>query len=138
VTSPASDVEARRERPPVLVVEDDPEERRLIGWVLGQGGMSVETVSNGWQALERAAQRRPAAVVLDLMLPGFHGLDVTAVLRAIHGDALPIVVVSAFDRARERARQAGSTAFVAKPFDVDDLLATVRRVIGAPPSADTG
>jgi CheY-like chemotaxis protein len=112
---------------PILVVDDDPSIRLTIRWVLEEAGFEVETAADGDEALEQVQRLRPALVVLDLRLPGVDGQTVAARLRADHGEPLPILLVTAEDRAAAIARRVGAYAFVAKPFDLDDLVETVRR-----------
>ena len=112
---------------PILVIDDDPGIRLTIRWALEDAGFEVETAADGTEALEQVQRLRPALVVLDLRLPGMDGQTVAARLRADHGEPLPILLVTAEDRAAAIARRVGAYAFVAKPFDLDDLVETVRR-----------
>jgi two-component system response regulator MprA len=112
---------------PILVVDDDSGTRLAIQWMLEEDGFVVDTAIDGTQALERAASRTPALVVLDLRLPGVDGTLVAARLRTEHGAALPILLITADDRAEQTARQVGAYAYLSKPFDLDDLVAAVQR-----------
>jgi DNA-binding response OmpR family regulator len=111
---------------PILVVDDDSGTRLAIQWMLEEDGFVVDTAMDGTQALERAATRPPALVVLDLRLPGVDGTMVAARLRTEHGAALPILLITADDRAEQRARQVGAYAYLSKPFNLDDLVDAVR------------
>ncbi len=117
---------------PVLVVEDDPEVRQLICWLLEYEGYHVETAEDGEEALARAEQRRPSVVVLDLNLPALDGEGVAAALQSMHGTSLPILVVSSASRIYERARRAGAFASLRKPFDIEDLIRDVRKGLTVP------
>jgi DNA-binding response OmpR family regulator len=112
---------------PILVVDDDPNIRVTIQWALEEAGFRVETAADGIEALERAARVRPVLVVLDLRLPGVDGANVAIRLRADHGSPPPILLVTAEDRAASTARRVGAYAYLGKPFDLDDLVETVRR-----------
>jgi DNA-binding response OmpR family regulator len=121
--SPAN--QSSNERPLVLVVEDEPDLRDSVRWLLEDEGLRVETASDGQQALDRAARTKPALVVLDLGLPILSGEEVAEGLRRIFADPPPIVVMSAAGTVGERTRRIGAIAWVPKPFDLDDLLEAV-------------
>jgi DNA-binding response OmpR family regulator len=112
---------------PILVVDDDRRMREMIQWALEEEGFVVETAADQEQALERAAHRQPALVVLDLMLPFRGGEAVSDWLRATYGEACPILVITADRQPAEKARRIRAFAYLTKPFDVDDFVATVRR-----------
>jgi CheY-like chemotaxis protein len=112
---------------PILVVEDDPRMRQFIQWALEDEGLPVEVAADGRQAVELGTRTRPALVVLDIGLPVLDGYGVAAALRRAYGADLAILTVTADGRAAEKARRVGAFAHLAKPFDVDDLLAAVFR-----------
>lgn len=120
------DIPSPDERPLVLIVEDDLSLLDSVRWLLEDEGLLVETASNGQQALERATHARPALVVLDMSLPILSGEEVAAGLKGIFTDPPPIVVMSAAGAIVERARRIGAIGYVAKPFDLGDLLDAVR------------
>jgi CheY-like chemotaxis protein len=115
----------------ILVVDDDPEIRDVVRWLLEDEGWTVETASDGRDALERAMQSRPALIVLDMGLPILSGEEVANRLRMYFPVPPPIVVVSADGRAGEKAARIGAAAYLHKPFDVDDLARLVRRALDA-------
>ncbi|MGH2585371.1 MAG: response regulator transcription factor [Dehalococcoidia bacterium] len=112
----------------ILVVEDDLALARLIEALLASAGYDVRTAGDGERALESARAEKPALVLLDLTLPRIDGWEVLARLRAMP-DPPPVVLFTAHHAAEERARAAGAAAAILKPFDVDDLLETVRRLL---------
>jgi DNA-binding response OmpR family regulator len=113
----------------ILICEDEPALRELIRVSLGDGFGFLEA-SDGLEALELAKVHHPDVVVLDLMIPGLSGLDVLAKLREeTNGQALPVVVISAWGDARDQAFAAGADRFVLKPFDPDDLRAVVEELV---------
>jgi CheY-like chemotaxis protein len=114
---------------PILVVEDDPHLRQIIREVLEDEGLVVETAADGRQALQRAAAQRPALVVLDMRLPVLDGAGVVAGLRASFGVPPPVLVITADGRAAEKARQVGAFAFLSKPLELDELVASVQRAL---------
>ena len=115
---------------PILVVDDDPEIRQMLRWALEDDGLRVETVADGLQAVDTLAQRRPALLILDMGLPGLDGYGVAEVVQATHGAAVPIIVVTADGHAATKARRVGAFAYLAKPFELDQLLSAVHRGLG--------
>jgi two-component system, chemotaxis family, chemotaxis protein CheY len=118
--------------PRVLVVEDENTIRALAADWLGDEGFAVDTASNGVEALQRVAARRPDVIVLDLMMPVMDGWAFAeACHQLIHPSEIPIVVVSAaygLADTAQRLRPFGVRATIAKPFDLDVLSATVARL----------
>lgn len=114
----------------VLVVDDDPEIRDMVQWLLEDEGWTVETAVDGLDALTQATRARPSLIVLDMGLPIINGEEVARRLNAHFDDPPPIVVVSADGRAGERAARIGAASFLHKPFDVDDLAQIVRTTLG--------
>ena len=118
----------------VLVVDDDEIIRQLITLNLELEGYEVHSAADGAEALERARALRPDVMTLDVMMPHLDGLAAAAALRSDPATAqIKVCVVSA--RAQEADRQRAASAFgvdayLAKPFDPDDLLAVVRRLAG--------
>lgn len=114
----------------VLYVEDDENNVFMLTHRLRRHGVRVQHVEDGERALVAAAWDPPAAVLLDINLPGMDGL---AVLHRLRSDAatrtLPVIVVSASVREQDRARAlgAGADAFVPKPIDFPHLLEVLSR-----------
>ncbi|HEY7293979.1 MAG TPA: response regulator [Dehalococcoidia bacterium] len=115
----------------VLVVDDDPDVRLMIRWALEEEGLTVATAGDGRAALDLLAARRPALLVLDMSLPLVDGYGVAAGLRAAYGADVPILLVTADGRAAEKARRLGARAYLHKPFEVDELVRAVQRIIQA-------
>ncbi len=118
------------DRAPVLVVEDDPDLAGLLQMILADEGYAVETAANGAEALRNVAVRMPAVILLDMRMPVMNGWEFARAFAARYGHAAPIVVVTAAEDARARAEEIGADAWLAKPFDVDDVLRTVARFAG--------
>jgi DNA-binding response OmpR family regulator len=114
----------------ILVVDDDPEIRDLVRWLLEDEGWTVETAADGRAALDQATRSKPALIVLDMGLPIMHGEEVARRIHAVYDDPPPIVVVSADGHAGERAARIGAASFLHKPFNVDDLTRIVRSTLG--------
>ena len=112
----------------VLLVEDDVSIREVMADLLLDTGYTVE-IARDIPSAVRALDREPAAVclvLLDVMLPRGEGLDVFNHLRA-SGKRIPVVALSASDERLMAAKQAGATATLSKPFELDQLLDLVAR-----------
>lgn len=106
----------------VLIAEDDPDIRDLVVDGLTAEGYHVLQASNGREALAVATREHPSLIVTDLMMPGMNGWEL---LRALRADPslsdIPVVVASA-----SHEIPAEASAFVAKPFGLESLLAAMR------------
>ena len=114
--------------PLVLVVEDDPRTANLIGAQLTQQGYRIALAKSAEEGLRRAAELRPAAVVLDIILPGMNGWDMLSQLKD-HADTrdIPVVIVSMTDEA-QRGFALGASQVLTKPVSQEDLLAAIAAV----------
>lgn len=124
--------------PPILVVEDDPDIRRLLLTVLGEAGLPVEGAADGLEAVRWLTQRRPAVMLLDMLLPHIGGEEVGRLARERYGDDLPILVVTAMERPQGPARGVGAVVFVKKPFDVEYLVPLVRALLNVAHTLEQG
>ena len=117
---------------PVLVVDDEPKFRRLVATLLAGAGLECREAGSGGEALSLAKQDRPSLVVLDVRLPDVSGLEVCRALRDEFGEELPIVFVSGEKKDtldRSAGLLVGGDDYLAKPFDADEFLARVRRLL---------
>jgi len=121
-----------RGRKLVLVVEDDPDILELLRLVLEGEGYAVTTAENGREGLDAVARARPDLILLDMKMPVMDGWAFAREYHARHDGESPIVVVTAADDARKRAREVDAADWVAKPMELDELLAVVARHAGAP------
>jgi DNA-binding response OmpR family regulator len=110
----------------ILLAEDDPGLRRALSDRLKSEGYLVETVSDGCDAYDRAVSRPYDLLLLDIILPGLHGLDVCRDLRRA-GISTPILMLSARDETIDRvvALKLGADDFLGKPFEALELLARI-------------
>jgi two-component system, chemotaxis family, chemotaxis protein CheY len=115
---------------PILVVDDDESLRRLVVGLLTEEGYAVLDAADGAGALARARAAAPGLILLDLRMPGMDGWEFARRYRARPGPHAPLVcVTAAVDAAAVAARgaQVGAVASLGKPFDLEELLALVRR-----------
>jgi DNA-binding NarL/FixJ family response regulator len=116
----------------ILVVDDDANLRKLVASVLGRAGFETVEAESGEQALAVAAEAPPALAILDINLPGTSGYAVCNELRSTLGHQLPIMFLSgerteAFDRVA--GLLIGADDYLTKPFDGDELVARVARML---------
>lgn len=113
-------------KPLVLIVDDEPQIRRLLTVTLEANGYQVISAASGQEALALAAQHRPAIVVLDLGLPGVSGQEVLRRLR--EWTNVPVVILSVQDdeAGKVAALDGGADDYVTKPFNTGELLARLR------------
>ena len=124
--------------PTVLIVDDEQHIRLLIEQTLEEledDGVELQTASDGEMALDVVRNHKPELVFLDVMMPKLNGFEVC---RAIKGDlglaGTTVVMLTAKGQAydREEGLSAGADRYLTKPFDPDELIATVRRLAGLP------
>jgi DNA-binding response OmpR family regulator len=114
----------------VLVVEDDGDLASLLEMILADAGYAVRTAADGAQALARVAERMPDAILLDMRMPVMNGWEFAREFEARHGHAAPIVVITAAENARLRAEEIRADAWLEKPFDLEEALEVVERMVG--------
>ena len=114
----------------VLVADDDRAVRESLERALQLAGYEVELAADGDAALAAIERRTPDAVVLDVMMPGYDGLDVTRRLRR-EGNRVPILLLTARDAVGDRVEglDAGADDYLPKPFALDELLARLRALL---------
>jgi CheY-like chemotaxis protein len=112
---------------PILVIDDDPSILSTVSDILEFEGFPVATASNGAEGLRCVEQARPALVLLDMRMPVVDGWEFARLLRQ-RGITLPIIVMTAAQDARRWAQEIGANGYLAKPFDLTDLVDTVNRL----------
>ncbi len=116
----------------ILVVDDSPTERFFIADLLGKSGYQVITADNGEEAVRVARQERPNAVVMDVVMPGLSGFQVTrALARDPLTQAIPVIIVSSKDAETDRiwGLRQGAREYLIKPIRAEDLLARVAELV---------
>ena len=118
----------------ILVVDDDPDQRRLMERVLHGAGYRVLTAPDGEAGIATLGAVRPALVVLDVMMPKMNGFQTCRALRQLpEGAKLPVVMLTSKDQPADRfwAEEVGADAYLQKPVDVSLLLKTIAERLGA-------
>ncbi|MEA2575493.1 MAG: hypothetical protein QOH93_2791 [Chloroflexia bacterium] len=113
-------------RGPILIVEDDTVIREVICEVLEDAGYEVECAAGGYEGLLKVLDVNPALVLLDMRMPGVDGWSFATKVKSTH-PLVPIVVMTAASDPKNWAETIQANAYLAKPFDVDDLVAIVER-----------
>jgi len=125
----------------VLIVDDEPAVRAALDRALRLDGYEVELAADGAQALDRIAETRLDAVVLDVAMPGIDGLEVCRRLRDA-GDRTPVLMLTARDAVDDRVAglDAGADDYLVKPFALKELKARLRALLrrAEPPGEDGG
>src|SRR2546429_7866172 len=121
----------------VLVADDDRAVREALERALQLAGYDVALASDGDAALAAIAERTPDAVVLDVIMPGYDGLDVTRRLRR-EGNRIPVLLLTARDAVGDRVDglDAGADDYLPKPFALEELLARLRALLRRSGEAD--
>ena len=115
----------------ILVVDDEPQVVWMLQFSLEAEGYQTLSARDGRAALDEVREHHPSVVLLDIMMPVMDGWAFLEELQAIPAEERPrVIVVSARSSLRDRAKAAelGADAFVAKPFNVDDLLVVLHDI----------
>jgi len=124
----------------ILVVDDVPQNVKLLADLLTVKGYRAVTAASGAEALKLVQSERPDLVLLDIMMPGMSGYEVCRTLRADPAtEVLPIVMVTSLDPTEERVKgiEAGADDFLTKPINQGELLARVRSLLRVKKYHDT-
>lgn len=119
----------------VLVVEDSPPQREMISSLLKESGLNVISAGDGIEALEQIQQDRPDIVVLDIVMPRMNGYELCRRLKDNpKTKELPVVMCSTKGEEFDRywGMRQGANAYIAKPFQPQELVSTVRKLLRNP------
>jgi two-component system response regulator AtoC len=113
----------------VLIVDDDAQIRSLLADLLTENAYATRPAKTAAEATTQIAKQRPDLVMMDVKLPDQDGLDLLKTIKREHPE-LDVIVMTAFGGSSSaiKAMEVGAYDYVTKPFEVDDLLATLRRV----------
>lgn len=119
----------------ILYAEDDPEHRIMVQFILDNKNITLLQAVDGQDAIQKIKQNRPDLILLDLFMPKIDGFGV---MKAVQADPetshIPIIVLSAWPTGdnRQRAKLAGATDFIAKPYEPRMLLSMVGKYLKPP------
>jgi two-component system phosphate regulon response regulator PhoB len=128
-----------RQQPNVLVVDDEAAIRDMIQFALEKAGMGVQLASNAHEALLQISESRPDIILMDWMMPGVSGLELTRRLRKdVYTEDIPIIMLTARVTEDDKIAglEAGTDDYVVKPFSPRELLARIRAVTRRTSPAD--
>jgi two-component system, OmpR family, KDP operon response regulator KdpE len=122
----------------ILVVDDEPQIRRMMRVTLSGGGYQVFEARSGEDGLDKFRTNLPDLVILDLNMPGMDGLEVCREIRS--SSDVPIIVLTVRNAEREKvqALDAGADDYVTKPFGIPELLARIRAALRRSPTSPEG
>jgi DNA-binding response OmpR family regulator len=121
-------MEMQKAKASILIVDDTPDNLRLLSQILTQKGYKVRAVSNGEQALTAAAAAPPDLILLDIMMPGIDGYTVCQHLKAKPETAnIPIIFISALNEPLDKVKAfvVGGVDYLTKPFQLEEIVARV-------------
>ncbi len=128
-----------QQAPSILIVDDTPQNIRLMEAILTPAGYTVQGISRGEEALDLVVKRAPDLILLDLMMPGIDGHEVCRRLRSMAvSQVLPVIMVtSTGDEQKVRAIEAGADDFIVRPVNPAELLARIRSLLRVKEYHDT-
>ena len=118
----------------ILIVDDSPTERLYLTDILVKNGFAVSTAVNGDEAIERIRAERPELILMDVVMPGANGFQVTrAIARDPELSALPVIICSSKNQETDRiwGMRQGAKDYLVKPVDPERLLASIAALAGA-------
>ena len=115
--------------PRVLVIDDDPTIRQVIGYALGDEGHHVAEAADGHTALELIGREHPDVILLDMKMPGMDGWEFVERYRERYGRRAPIIVLTAAQDAAQRGADVNAEGFIAKPFDLGFLVERISALV---------
>jgi two-component system KDP operon response regulator KdpE len=118
----------------ILVVDDEPQIRRILRTTLTGAGYEVDDARSGEEALEKVREFRPDLMLLDINMPGMGGLAACRALRADSHGAIIMLTVRNSEDDKVKALDAGADDFVTKPFSTPELLARIRAALRRVPA----
>ncbi|MGH9647414.1 MAG: response regulator transcription factor, partial [Bryobacteraceae bacterium] len=120
----------------ILVVDDEPQIRRVMRTTLSSNGYEVLEAKTGEEALEILRKERPELVLLDVNMPGMSGLEVCREIRDQSDAAIIMLTVRNSEHDKVLALDAGADDYVVKPFGIEELLARIRAALRRTTSAE--
>jgi DNA-binding response OmpR family regulator len=119
----------------ILVVDDDPDISMMLKMMLEYRGYKVITADRPDDIFHAISTHSFNLIIMDMLLSGINGTDICTKLKAQEDTrTIPVMMISAHPNARELCIKAGANDFMAKPFDMDDILNTVGRLVSNRPN----
>jgi two-component system, OmpR family, KDP operon response regulator KdpE len=118
----------------VLVVDDEPQIRRVLRTTLSAQGYTIVEARNGQEALAKVRTERPDLVILDMNMPNMDGIEACREIRASSSVPVIMLTVRSAEKDKVRALDAGADDYVVKPFGIQELLARIRAALRRSPS----
>lgn len=120
---------SRGERKTILIVDDDQAILHMLRKIFVGRGFQISVARDGLEATERLRAEPPALVITDLRMPSLSGADLISLIRQTKND-LPIIVMTAYPSLYpEREGDKGIKAYFRKPFDINEMLSSVERIL---------
>ena len=116
----------------ILVVDDDEDILEVIKYILEDSGYEVETLSDGHDLMDKINEQHPDLVLLDIMLGTMDGRELCKDIKSTEATHhIPVIMVSASHEIATFNTTDGPNGFIAKPFDISDLLSTIKKQLAA-------
>lgn len=112
---------------PVLVVDDDEYILDFVRMALEDEGYEVIVAAHGGEAMEKLLEIRPCLILLDMRMPHMNGWEFASAYRSAYQERSPIVVMTAGRDAEEKASEVSAMGYIGKPFELEDLIQTVKK-----------
>jgi two-component system KDP operon response regulator KdpE len=117
--------------PTILIVDDEPQIRRVMRTTLSSQGYSVIEAKSGEEALEKLRSERADLILLDVNMPGISGLDTCRAIRRTTDVPIIMLTVRNTEKDKVQALDAGADDYVVKPFGAEELMARIRAAFAA-------
>lgn len=117
----------------VLVIEDNPDNLKIMKYSLERAGYQVLAAETGEEGLRLALAERPFLILMDINLPGMDGIETTKCIRASKADGIiPIIAVTSYAMTgdREKILAAGCNGYIEKPIDPIMIVAQIHKILG--------
>ena len=124
--------------PTILVVDDEPQIRRVMRATLSAQGYTILEAANGDAALEQFRRERPDLILLDMNMPGMDGLETCRQIRATSNVPIIVLTVRSSEKDKVHSLDAGADDYVTKPFGIEELLARIRAALRRSPTGPEG
>jgi two-component system, OmpR family, KDP operon response regulator KdpE len=122
--------------PTILVVDDEPQIRRVLRSTLSFRGYTISEVASGEEAVAVASKLKPDLILLDVNLPGMSGVETCREIRRSSDAPIIMLTVRSAERDKVIALDAGADDYITKPFGIEELLARIRASLRRHPSPD--